>query len=180
MLLSFMSAHSRSHSTNTRICSPAVVWKHDPHSSHSVLNQNGYNSPATECERKMNCNAHSHPLSTEGRAAGPRLSQAVHSWCHSAVLCHLHTHTSGVQPWRQAAASKVQHFSIVSTAYIHLASRSIIIKQSKGWPEKVTLVLQDKMAKIVKGLATSGYLLLHPLYLYKYWFCGILRGIFSP
>lgn len=179
MLLSFMSAPSRSHSTNTRICSPAVVRMHDPHSSHSVLNQNGYNSQAMESEGKMNCNSHSHTLSTAGR---PRLSQAIHSWRCSAVLCHLHSHISGAQLWRQAAAPKVQHFSIiVSTAYIHLAPRSIITKQSKGWPEKVTLVLQDKkMAKLRWRGQSLHYLLLHPLHLHKYCFLGILRGIFSP
>lgn len=131
MILSFMSAHSRSHSTNTRLCSPAVVWKHDPHSLSAE--PKGAQFPSHGIRGENESNPHSHPLPAAGRAAGSKLFTPP-CWAIS-TLTPLERSSS----FKGSAA-----LCYCTTAYIHLAHRGIIIKQSKGWPEKVTLVLQAK------------------------------------
>lgn len=103
-------------------------------------------SPTHGIRGENESNPHSHPLPRTGRAAGPKLlpepTPAVTPPCWVISL---------LPPLERSSSFKgPAALCYCITAHIHLAHRSIIIKQSKGWPEKVNLVLQTKkMAKLL-------------------------------
>lgn len=153
MILSFMSAHSRSHSSNTRICSPAVVWKHNPHSVPPCWTKTGTIPQPRNQEGKMRATPIPIPPNSREGSWTQTPAQAVHSCCHCCV-----TGPSPRSHLTRAALEEKQQLQRFSSSLLlcysiyRLSQRGVLIEQSKGQPEEGTLVLQAKKNGKTTGL----------------------------